>query len=65
MDHEATAVELLRKEIAKRLRSVCAEVPTKDFDEHVDQLARLQRGYLLLNELETKNRELQAFAEQT
>jgi hypothetical protein len=45
MDTEAVALEILRREIAKRLRSVCVDVPEKEFESVVERLAQLERRY--------------------
>lgn len=64
MDQEAVGIELLRREIAKRLRSVCGDVPADRFQTHVDELARLQREYQLLADLEAHSAHQQLPAEQ-
>jgi hypothetical protein len=65
MDQEAIELELLRREIAKRLRSVCVDVPADQFQAYVAELARLQRGYQLLSDLEGHTEHQHLRAEQT
>jgi hypothetical protein len=37
--------EQLKREIAKRLRPVCARLSAEDFDQLVERVARIQRKY--------------------
>jgi hypothetical protein len=57
MNGEAVAVDILRKEIAKRLKTVCPNVPREEFDGAVNRLARLEHSYELLDRLEEHTRE--------
>ena len=65
MDQEAIAVEVLREEIAKRLRSICTHIPTTEFDSYVERLAHVERSYELVDDLESLSRERQTSREQT
>jgi hypothetical protein len=60
MDREAIAVEVLRIEIAKRLRSICTHIPETEFDAYVDRLAHVERSYEFVDDLESLSRERQA-----
>ena len=60
MDREAIAVEALRIEIAKRLRSICTHIPATEFDSYVERLAHVERSYELVDDLESLSRERQA-----
>ena len=64
MDQDAIAVEVLRKEIAKRLRSICTHIPATEFDSYVDRLAHVERSYELVDNLESLNRPREALPEQ-
>jgi hypothetical protein len=44
-DWEERQVQVLKQEIADRLRSVCAQVPDEEFDRLVDRIARIRRKY--------------------
>jgi len=64
MDQDAIAVEVLRNEIAKRLRSICRHIPATEFDSYVERLAHVERSYELVDNLESLNREREARPEQ-
>lgn len=57
MDQEDIAVEVLRTEIAKRLRSICTHIPATEFDAYVDRLAHVERSYELVDDLESVSKE--------
>ena len=44
-DWEERQIQALKKEIADRLRPVCAEVPDEEFDRLVERIARTRRKY--------------------
>ena len=44
-DWEERQIQTLKKEIAKRLRSVCERVPDDEFDQLVDRIAHIKRKY--------------------
>ena len=64
MDGEAIAVEMLRTEIAKRLRSICGHIPASEFDSYVDRLAQVERSYELVDDLEARSRGDQATSQE-
>ena len=64
MEQDAVAVEALRTEIAKRLRSICAHIPATEFDSYVDRLAHVERSYELVENLESLSRQREAKSEQ-
>lgn len=57
MDKEAIAVERLRTEIARCLKSICPHIPATEFDNYVDRLAHVERSYELVDDLESRTRE--------
>jgi hypothetical protein len=44
-DWDERQLQVLKREIADRLRSVCERVPDEEFDALVERIARLQRKY--------------------
>jgi hypothetical protein len=45
MDNSNPALELLERDIAERLKSVCAHMSAGDFDELVHDIARVKLKY--------------------
>ena len=64
MDQEAIAVDALRKEIAERLKSICAHIPASEFDRYVERLAYVEHSYQLADDLESLTFKRQALGEQ-
>ena len=46
-EEEAREIELLKADIAIRLRIVCAHFPEPEFAELIDQIARIESKYAL------------------
>lgn len=46
-DETNREVELLKADLALRLRSVCAHFPNSEFDALIDQIARVEVKYAL------------------
>ena len=44
-DWDERQIEILKRGIADRLRSVCAGVPDEEFDQLVERIALVQRKY--------------------
>ena len=44
-DWEERQIQALKKEIADRLRPVCAQVREEEFDRLVERIARIRRKY--------------------
>jgi hypothetical protein len=44
-DWDEREIQVLRQEIAQRLRAVCERLPVQEFDQLVEQMARLQHKY--------------------
>jgi hypothetical protein len=44
-DWDERQVDILKREIADRLRSVCPGVPDDEFEQLVERIARVQRKY--------------------
>jgi hypothetical protein len=51
MPDEATRLETLHVDIAKRLRQICAAMPENEFDQLVQQIARLEYKYEQIREI--------------
>ena len=46
MQHQALNLELIRRDIAKRLRSTCADMPQDEFDKMVARMALIEWKHL-------------------
>lgn len=44
-DWDERQIQVLKQEIAGRLRSVCARMPDEEFDHLVERIARIRRKY--------------------
>jgi hypothetical protein len=44
-DCDERQLQILRQEIADRLRSVCERVPDEEFEQLVERIARVKRKY--------------------
>ena len=58
------AIDALRTEIAKRLRSICAHIPESELDRFVERLAYVERSYQVADDLESLARDAQALSDQ-
>ena len=46
MQHESVNLESMRRDIAKRLRSSCADMPEEEFDKMVTRMALIEWKHL-------------------